>query len=69
MDDYLQCFLKSGFGFPCSEAMMNLLPLISEEQFIIVKTEGGVHIVFEVFKSLSTLALLKSKNLQRIINC
>lgn len=47
---------------------MNLLPLISEEQFIIVKTEGGVHIVFEVFKSLSTLALLKSKNLQRIIN-
>lgn len=48
---------------------MNLLSLISGEQFIIVKAEGGVHIVFEVFKSLSILALLKSKNLQRIINC
>lgn len=69
LDDYLQCFLKSGFGFPCSEATTNLLPFISEEQFIIVKAEGGVHIVFEVFKSLSTLALLKSKNLQRIMNC
>lgn len=47
---------------------MNLLPLISGEQFVIVKAEG-VRIVFEVFKSLSILAWLKSKNLQMIIDC
>lgn len=69
LNDYLQCLLKYGLGFPWREAAMNLLSLISGEQFIIVKAEGGVHIVFEVFKSLSILALLKSKNLQRIINC
>lgn len=66
LKDYLH--FEYELGFPWREAIAIFLPLISGEQFVIVKAEGGVCIVFEVFKSLSILARLKSKNIQRTIN-